>query len=252
MAFDLTVLGSAGSHTGAGRACSGYLLQSGGSRIVVDAGNGSTSNLQRYVAVEDVDAIVVTHKHVDHCVDLIGMYYALRFHADGPRSVDLYAAPEVVDNLVALLSEDSAFEFREAFRCHEVRGGDHLSLGGFEVDVFDANHTVPTVSLRVAAEGRVLTYSSDTAGDDVLVEAAAGADLFLCEATWQGEPADVPPGIHLTASEAGRVAGRAGVDRLLLTHILPTLDRDVTLEQASATWDGWLSLADDNQSWSLT
>lgn len=246
MSFDLTVLGCAGSHTGPGRACSGYLLHAGATRVLLDCGNGSTANLQRYCSVADIDAIVVSHRHVDHCVDLIGMYYALRFHEAGPKSVDLYAAPEVVETLTGLLSEDSALEFREAFRCHEVRGGDHLDLGPFAVDLFDSLHPVPTVSVRVEHEGTVLTYSGDSAGGPSLLAAADGADTFLCEATWQGDAEDWPEGIHLVARDAGRLATEAGVDRLVLTHILGSLDRDVSLREAQETFHGEVLLAEDN------
>lgn len=252
MSFDLTVLGCAGSHTGPGRACSGYLLQADGTSVLLDCGNGSTANLQLHCDISEIDAIVVTHRHVDHCVDLIGMYYALRFHDEGPRSIDLYAAPEVVDMLTGMLSEDSALEFREAFRCHEVTGGDHLDLGPFVIDLFDSVHPVPTVSVRVDYQGTVLTYSSDSAGGDQLLAAARGADTFLCEATWQGDADQWPGGIHLVARDAGRIAREAGVGRLVLTHVLGSLDRGVSLREAQETFDGEVLLAEDNLVLSLS
>jgi ribonuclease BN (tRNA processing enzyme) len=91
--FSLHVLGSAGSHTGPDRVCSGYLLEADGTRLLVDCGNGASAMLQRFCEFDDLDGIVITHRHVDHCIDLIGMYYALRFHADGHKSLRLYAAP---------------------------------------------------------------------------------------------------------------------------------------------------------------
>lgn len=246
MSFDLTVLGCAGSHTAPGRACSGYLLQADGTRVLLDCGNGSTANLQLHCGFADIDAIVITHRHVDHCVDLIGMYYALRFHDDGPQAIDLYAAPEVVDMLTGMLSEDSALEFREAFRCHEITGGDHLDIGPFAIDLFPSIHPVPTVSVRVEVDGTVLTYSSDSAGGDQLLVAARGADTFLCEATWQGDADQWPEGIHLVARDAGRIAKEAGVGRLVLTHVLGSLDREVSLREAQETFDGEVLLAEDN------
>lgn len=246
MSFELTVLGCAGSHTGPGRACSSYLLRSGDTRVLIDCGNGSTANLQLHCGFADLDAVVITHKHVDHCVDLIGMYYGLRFHADGPQSIDLYAATGVVETLTGMLSEDSAFEFREAFRCHEITGGDHLDLGPFAVDLFDSIHPVPTVSTRIDHGGTILTYSSDSAGGPGLLEAAEGADLLLCEATWQGDAEAWPEGIHLVARDAGRLATEAGVDRLVLTHILGSSDREVSLREGRETFDGDIMLAEDN------
>jgi ribonuclease BN (tRNA processing enzyme) len=249
--FDVTVLGSSGSHTGPGRACSGYLLRAGGSQLLIDCGNGSTANLQRLTRPEDLDAILITHRHVDHCIDLIGMFYALRFHVDGPRPVRLYAAREVVDTLTGLLSHDSAMEFREVFDVHEVAGGDGFEVGPMAVSLVDVVHPVPTVAPRIEVDGVRVVYSSDTAWCDDLVEFARGADLFLCEATWQGDAADLPSGMHLTARDAGRLAAAADVRRLVLTHVLGSLDRDRSLVEARETFAGDLELADDLRSWRL-
>ncbi len=249
MTLDVTVLGSSGSHTGAGRVCSGYLFQADGTRVMVDCGNGASSNLQRTTRFDELDAILITHRHVDHCVDLIGMFYALRFHPEGPKPVNLYAAPKVLDLLTGLLSGDSAMRFREVFNCVEVEAGDTIEVEPFRFELFPSIHPVPTVSVRASCNGRVVAYSSDSAGGPDLVDAARGADLFLCESTWQGDPGDWPEGIHLVARESGRVATEAGVDRLVLTHLLPSLDRRRFLEEARETYTGTLALADDNQTW---
>jgi ribonuclease BN (tRNA processing enzyme) len=251
LAFELTVLGSAGSHTGPGSACSGYLFRADGRQLLVDCGNGSTANLQRFTRFEDLDAVLVTHRHVDHCVDLIGMYYGLRFHPDGGKRIDLYAAGEVVDTLTSLLSTDSAFAFREVFDVHEVQGGDRLEVGPMQVTLADSVHPVPTVSVAVEADGVRVVYSSDSAGGDGLRDFARGADLFLCEATWQGDADDHPDGLHLTARAAGRIASEAGVGRLVLTHVLGSLDREVSRAEASETFHGELELAQDLHSWVL-
>ncbi len=251
MSFELTVLGCSGSHPGAGRACSGYLVTAGDTRILLDCGNGSTANLLRSVNFGDLDAVVVTHRHADHCVDLAGMFYALRYHADGPRTLDLYAADEVVEAVTGLLSGDASPAFGEVFTTRAVRGGDTLDIGPMRLVFADSIHPVPTVSVRVEVDGRALTYSSDSAGGDALVELAAGSDLFLCEATWQGELGDRPAGLHLTARQAGEVATRAGVDRLVLTHILGSLDPEVSRTEARETFDGPLELASDLRTWVL-
>jgi ribonuclease BN (tRNA processing enzyme) len=251
VAFELTVLGSAGSHTGPGSACSGYLFQADGRRLLVDCGNGSTANLQRLVRFEDLDAILVTHRHVDHCIDLIGMYYGLRFHPEGRKRIVLHAAAEVVDTLTSLLSNDSALGFHEVFDVHEVRGGDRLEVGPMQVELAESIHPVPTVSVAVTADGVRVVYSSDSAGGEGLRDFARGADLFLCEATWQGDADRYPEGLHLTARDAGRLATAADVDRLVLTHILGSLDRELSRAEAAETFDGELEVAQDLRSWIL-
>lgn len=246
MTLDLTILGSSGSHTGPGRACSGYLLATGDTRVMVDCGNGSTANLQRTTRFDELDAVVVTHRHVDHCVDLIGMFYAMRFHQEGAKAMPLYAPPEVMEMLTGLLSGDSAMRFREVFDHREIKPGDTFDVGPLAFEAYASVHPVPTVSLRITHGDHVVAYSADSAGGPDLVACATDADLFLCEATWLGDAADYPEGIHLTARDAGRVATEANVSRLVLTHLLGSIDREQALVEAAETYTGELVLADDN------
>ncbi len=222
--MQLTVLGSAGTHPAAGRACSGYLVEAGGTRVVVDAGNGSTANLQLLRDLREVDAFVITHRHLDHCIDLVSAYYALLDTVDDHPPVPVYAAPEVVDFLTSLLSRDSTLDFHRVYDCHTVEAGQELELGGIEFAFSDSVHPVPTLTSRIRHDGRLLVYSSDSAGGSQLVEAAAGAHAFLCEATWD-DLEGRPEGIHLDGGEAGRIAREAGAQRLLLTHVAGGSDR---------------------------
>lgn len=244
MSLEVTVLGSAGTHPAPGRACSGYLLRSATTHIMVDCGNGSSGNLQRHVAIEDLDALVITHRHPDHCVDLIAMYFALRFHPAGPHHLDVYA-PAGTDDFLAALVPESEGTFRELCRFHEVAPGDHLEVGPVRLRLYNSVHSVPTVAIRAEADGAVVTYSADSAGGRTLVEAAAAADLFICEATWLGRPSDWPDGVHLTATGAAEVAQAAGVGGLLLTHLWPRNDPAVARAQAQAAYQGPLELAQD-------
>jgi ribonuclease BN (tRNA processing enzyme) len=243
----LTVLGSAGSHTGPGRVCSGYLVEAGGTALLLDAGNGSTANLQRQLAFRDLDAIVVSHRHLDHCADLVGAYYALRFDPAVEARLPLYAPAEVHDTLTRLMSADSAMGFDEVFSHRQVGHGDQLDLGPLAIRFAHSVHPPPTVSTRIEVDGRVLVYSGDSAGGAELVAIARGADLLLCEATWAGDASAYPAGIHLTATQAGEVAREAEVGRLVLTHIAGGTDRDRALAEASAVFDGPVVLAEDLQ-----
>lgn len=241
----LTVLGSSGTFTGPGSVCSGYLVRTGEATILIDAGNGSTANLQQAVELEELDAIVISHKHADHCVDLIGLHHAVRAHGPAATGIPLYSPPGVAELLAELTSREAPYVFEESFELQTVQAGDSFTVNDVRFRLFESVHPPPTLSMRLESDGAVLTYSADSAGGPQLVAAARGADLFLCEATWQGEPMDHPPGIHLTAEGAGRVATEAGVRRLLLTHVAGNLDRAVSLEEARRTWDGPLDVAVD-------
>lgn len=249
MALQLTVLGSAGSHTLPGRVCSGYLVRHGDTALLLDAGNGSTANLQRYLGFQDLDAVVVSHRHVDHCIDLVGAFYALRFApASGtgpPDRLPLYAAAEVHDMLTNLMSADSAHAFDDVFAHTQVGPGDEVTVGSVRVRFARSEHTVPTVTTRIEVDGRALVYSGDSAGGPELIDIARGADLLLCEATWHGDARDYPPGIHLTASDAAAIAAEAGVGRLVLTHLTGGTDPDRVLAEAQQVYGGPVELAQD-------
>lgn len=241
----LTVLGSSGSAPSAGRLCSGYLVQTDEVSVMLDAGNGASANLQRFVDLVDLDAVVVSHRHADHCVDLIGMHHAIRGRGGVAPAIPLHAHPSVTDMLAGLTSREAPYVLGDSFAVHDVGPGDRIEVGDLTITLFPSIHSVPAVSMRLEAGGRVLTYSGDSAGGDDLVAASRGADLLLCEATWQGDAADLPSGLHLTAAGAGEVARAAGVGRLMLTHVAGHLDRDVSRAQAADTWDGEVEVADD-------
>ncbi len=229
--MQLTILGSAGTHPSAGRACSGYLVDAEGTRVLVDAGNGSSGNLQHLIELRQLDAIVISHRHIDHCVDLIGMFYALLDSVDDHPPIPVHAAPDVLEFLTGLLSRDSTLAFDRVFDAATIDAGQHLDVGPLSFDFLPSVHPVPTLSMRIRHDDGLLVYSSDSAGGDELVTAARGADVLLCEATWDSLEGR-PPGIHLDGAEAGRLAKMAGARRLLLTHVAGGSDRAVIQEEA--------------------
>ncbi|WP_277869163.1 MBL fold metallo-hydrolase [Nocardioides houyundeii] len=117
-----------------------------------------------------------------------------------------------------------------------------MRFGPFEVEAIAVKHPVEAFALRVSADGAVLAYSGDTGVCAGLDRAASGADLFLGEASFQ-EGADNPPDLHLTGRECGEVATRAGVRRLVLTHVPPWHDPQVALNEAKQTYAGPSQLA---------
>jgi ribonuclease BN (tRNA processing enzyme) len=250
--LELTVLGCAGSHTGIGRACSGYLVRDGRTNLLLDAGNGSTANLQRFLRLGDLDAIVISHRHVDHCVDLIGAFYNLRFDPEVDRQIPLYAPEEVFETLTSLLSGDSPMQFAELFDHHLVGHGDRIEVGDVSLSFARANHPPPSVSVRIDAHGRSIVYSGDTGGSRELVELAREADLFLCEATWSGDLADHLPDLHLTGRAAGRIGLEAEARHLVLTHIAGGTDRATVQAEAQEVFDGPVSLAEDLRTYLVT
>jgi len=229
--------------------CSGYLLAHTSStattRILVDAGNGATANLQRYTTFDQLDAIVITHRHMDHIADMVGMFYALRY-APNPRGpLPVYAAIEVAETLASLLKRDSANELSNTFAFTTLDDTSYVRIGEVTLTACTSVHSVPAVSVKFVADGATFVYSGDTTVNPRLVELAQNADVFLCEATWTGNAADYPEGIHLTATGAGEHARDAKVGELILTHLVSISDPVTALAEAGRVFTGPIRLAND-------
>jgi len=234
----LRVLGSSGTYPTPGRPCSAYLVEAGGTRVMLDAGPGAATALQEAVADHHLDAVVITHAHPDHCSDVFPLFNLLRFGPHACRGLPALA-PEGVDaTLAAFLGVGESHAFHQVFEWRSVGPEDTVPLGGIALAFARAEHQVPTLAVSLAAEGRRLVYSADTGPGGGLAALSAGADLLLCEATL---PDGAAPGAwpyHLSAAQAGALAREAGVGRLLLTHLAPMLDPARSVAEAAAAFGG--------------
>jgi ribonuclease BN (tRNA processing enzyme) len=242
----LTVLGCSGSMPGPDSPASGYLVEAEGYRLVLDLGHGTFGVLQRYVDPADVDAVVVSHLHADHCIDLTAYIVALRYGPAGYR----FHTP---DDRIPIIGPsgtrgrlEAAYDpyarklgLNELFNFSTPREGE---LGPFRMSYAETNHPVPTHAVRLTAGGRTLAYSADTGVSDEVVALAKDADVFLCEASFgAGEP--YVPDLHLTGRQAGEHAERAGAGRLVVTHVPPWLSREDAAAQARAAFSGTVETA---------
>lgn len=241
--MQLDVLGSAGSQPGAGLNCSGYLVRTEQANVLVDCGFGVASRVTGVLDPTELDAVVVTHRHLDHSIDLLGLF---RVMWAGDDEVPVFAADEVEEALVPMVKDDRRPDWERVFPWTTVGPGDTWRIGDLELAAIEADHPVPTVSLRLAQDGGpTLAYSSDTGGGPALEACARDADLFLCEATWQGRDDDRRGDGHLTAIRAGSIAASAEASRLVLTHLRPHLDPDVSRQEAATTFSGPVDVARD-------
>ncbi|GAA3203250.1 MBL fold metallo-hydrolase [Dactylosporangium siamense] len=235
----LTVLGCAGSFPGPEAPCSAYLVEADGFRLLVDFGPGSMSTLQRFSGLYNVDAILLTHLHCDHMLDACSYIVARRYAPSGPLPpLPVYApvaAPERIS--AAYGGENEPMAISDVYTFYALQPGS-FPIGPLHVTVDRVNHPIETYGVRIEHEGRVITYSADTAACDQLIRLAQGADLFLCEASYL-DGADNPPDLHLTGREAAEHATKAEVGRLLLTHLVPAWGSEaLTLEAAQAAFEG--------------
>ena len=238
----LTVVGCAGSYPGPDSPASCYLVEHDGHSVVLDMGNGAFGPLQRHVDVLNVDAVVLSHLHADHCLDLTSYYVWRRYRPEGPaHAIPVLGPTGSADRLAR------AYDLPHTPGMHgEFYFRDHVEVtevGPFRITTAPAAHPVEAYSIRVEAGGRSLVFSGDTGPTDTLVDLARGADLALFEASFLSRYEDLPPDLHLTAAQSAEHATRAGVQRLVLTHLVPWTPRDETQEEAAAAYDGELMLA---------
>jgi ribonuclease BN (tRNA processing enzyme) len=218
----ITVLGGCGAWPTAGQGCSGYLVEHGGFRVLIDPGYATFPVLLKHCPAEAVDAVVVSHGHPDHCADLNPLLRARRLSDDPPAPLPVYAPHGALDAVLAL---DAPAMLASAYTLHAFEPGEGFGVGPFAARTWALPHFVPNAGIRLTAPGgAVLAYTGDTGPDAALLELARDADLFLCEATYLRSMDDSQRPYLMTARLAGEFAARARVARLLLTHLWPGTD----------------------------
>jgi len=243
----ITVIGCSGSFPGPEGPASCYLLEAEGFRLLLDLGSGAVGALQRHAGLDSIDAVCLSHHHADHCLDICPFWVARTYGPDGrlPR-IPVYGPAGTALRMAQAYGMDSRPGMTEAFDFVTLAPG-RREIGPFQVTLAHMNHPVETFGFRVEQAGRALAYSADTGNCPALVGLASQADVLLCEASYLSGP-DPGPDMHLTARQAAEHAARAGAGRLILTHLVPWNDQEVSLAEASTvSYDGTLSLAAPGQ-----
>ncbi len=256
--MQITVLGKSPSWQDVDGACSGYLVQEGDYSLLLDCGNGVFAKLRRSCDYVDVDAVLISHLHADHFLDLVPYSYALAYAprqqpvpvgrwsgTDNPARPDLHAplgAAEMFRRMVGCWGPEDLID--RAFRIHEYDGPDELTLGPLAVRFCEVPHFTRTWAVQISANGRRLTFSADCSPNEQLVEFAHDSDLLLIEGTLP-RPERTGERGHLTPREAGQIGRSAHASRLIVTHYSDELDAGWLRSEAVGGYGADVELAEE-------
>src|SRR5437764_4996395 len=254
----LTVLGKSPSWQDADGACSGYLIEDGATCVLLDCGSGVFAKLRRYLDYAKLDAVVISHLHADHFLDLVPYSYALTYAprrqpvpiqrwpgVENPHKPRLICPPgstELFRRVVGAWGNDDLIE--NAFVIEEYTADDAPAVGTLRFRFTHVPHFTETfaISVQAANGGGTLAYGADSSPNEEVVQFARGADLLLVEATLP-RPERTGMRGHLTPREAGEHARAAGVRRVVLTHISDELDQLWARREAEAGFGGRVEVA---------
>ena len=235
-----TVLGGCGAWPEAGRACSGFLVEQDGFRLLVDAGYAIVPRLLQHIGAEQLDAVFISHGHPDHCADLNPLLRARALRDDPAPPLPVYAPPGALNVVLAL---DHPGMLTAAYTLHEFIPGADLDIGPFRAATRLLPHWLPNAGVRLDGGGTVFAYTGDSGPAPEVVDLARGADLLVADSSYVDQiPADGQGKIS-SARHAGEQAAQAGAGQLVLTHLFPGTDHDAARVAAAARYGGDISIA---------
>ncbi len=233
-ALTLTPIGVGAAYARPGEAQSAYLVAAAETRVCLDLGAGALNRLQTVVAPERLSAIVISHLHPDHFADLLSLRVYMTWGPGRGHRLRVLGPAGLRELLVGVSGAAGWDGF--AFEPLDQPSGS-MALGDVRLTWSEVPHLSPTFACRVDAAAGSVTYGADCAPSDALVALARETDLLIAECGL-GEGPTPPDAIHMSGADAGAIARRAGVRRLLLTHCYPEHDRDRVLAAAAEAFGG--------------
>lgn len=250
MSLTLTCLGGAAAWPNPGQGCSAFLVSDGSTNILLDAGPNTLSELRKHILYSTIDAVIVSHCHSDHILDLIPYRYGLTYGHEKPATnIPLWLPPGGKETLGALSAalggkgEPSEGFWQSAFDMREYDPSKTLETGGLRITFVRTDHAAECYAMRVATVDAALTYSADTGSIEPLLGFADGSELLIAEATLPESDERQPSAGHLMPSEAGRLAADTGAGKLVLTHLWSERPDADVLSAARARFEGQIHIA---------
>jgi ribonuclease BN (tRNA processing enzyme) len=249
----LTILGGSAAGTNTGQGCSGSLVESEGTRVVLDLGPGTLQELRKHTDYRTLSGVVISHMHLDHIGDLLALRFALAYNPISPAGpISLYLPPGGAATLYALgdslaSQPDPAGFFGSVFSITEYDPVGGLLVDDLRLTFTPTVHFIPCWAIRLRPQtsgAGDLTYTADSGPAANLADFARDSEVLLAEATYI-DPPETPFAErgHLTAAETGQIASAANVQNLVLTHMWEELGFDNYRSGAASAYGGPVALA---------
>lgn len=247
----LTCLGGAAAWPNPGQGCSSYLIRTPGTSILVDCGPDTLHVLRSQIQYATLDAVVISHMHSDHMLDLVPYRYGLTYGIERPEGpIPLHVPPGGLAKLEALAtalggnSEPGDSFWHPAFDVQEYQPETGLNIGDIEIRFQQTDHAETCFAMRFeSGAGKSIVYTADTGDVQPLIHLADGCDLLVAEATMPEEQESGSGAGHLKPSAAAELASRSRASRLVLTHLWAERPDGLVLQQAASLYDGPIDIA---------
>ncbi|NYI75807.1 MBL fold metallo-hydrolase [Nocardioides panzhihuensis] len=242
----VTVIGGQGAWPTQEAGCSGYLVEAAGQKILVDPGWATFQALTRLVAPTDIDTVLVSHSHPDHCADLLPLLRARALSAPAADPLPVYAPAGALDNLLA---SDAVGAVQRAAELMDVVDGSSMRIGAVDVTFAELPHHVTNLGMRLSDGATTVSYTGDGGPDAAVAELAAAADLHIAEATYPDPITDEDAGLLTDVASAIEQGTAAGARHILLTHLWPGLSYDHLIHDRRRETLPTLSVASPGFTW---
>lgn len=220
--MELTVLGNRSPYPTESSGGSSYLVQEKGRNILLDIGPDTLHNLQKVIPYHELDAVIISHLHLDHFLDLLPLHYAIMLAIKNGQRKDALSVYLPFDESPEL--DFIRAKVGEEFHLQEIKSDSKLDFGELKLCFHPTTHSKKCLGMKICGSNSMVGYTADTALDNELLDFFTGSDLLLAEASLLEKDKDRRSLGHMTIKEAVEFGARAGVNRLLLTHLASTYD----------------------------
>ncbi|MEV9641164.1 MBL fold metallo-hydrolase [Mammaliicoccus sciuri] len=244
--MNIIPLGIWGGYPKANSATSSFLLEHDGFHCLMDCGSGVLASLQNYIALEQLDAVVISHYHADHIADIGSLQYSrlIQYYLGNPSpALPIYGHTKDEEHFAKLT-------YKEQTRGIEIAENHTVQIGPFTVSFCPTVHPVYCLAMKFTVDDKSVVFTADTEWADQLVSFAKNTDLLISEANLYEEHIGKSPG-HLAGSQAGKLASEASAEQLVLTHLPHHGDLQDILQAAQTTFTGTAEIAEVGKFYSL-